>query len=118
MDTSLFPDTPPTNETEHILQDLNLQAFPSAPYARVDDILVHAQFSTKCRPHGYRALHPKTAGDSTGLTEKDALDISNIIKLEINHDKPTKAECQVAAMDIWCQFDKFFLEEDLPIIEQ
>jgi hypothetical protein len=28
------------------------------------------------RPHGYRALHPKTAGDSTGLTEKDALDIS------------------------------------------
>jgi hypothetical protein len=48
MDTSLFPDTPPTNETKRILQDLNLQAFPSAPYARVDDILVHAQFSTKC----------------------------------------------------------------------
>jgi hypothetical protein len=115
---SLFPEGPPMDGIERILQDLNLQAFPSLSYARVDDILVHALFATKRRPFGYRALHPETAGGSTGLTDNDAMGISNIIVSEIQHGHPTKEECKAAAMAIWFKFDKFFLEEDLPIIEQ
>jgi hypothetical protein len=99
---NLFPEGPPMNGIECILQDLNLQAFPSSLYAHADDILVHALFAIKCRPFGYRALHPETARGCTGLTNDDAMDISNIIVSEIQHNYPTKEECKAVAMVIWC----------------
>ncbi|KAF8496370.1 hypothetical protein F5888DRAFT_1804059 [Russula emetica] len=111
------PDGPPTDKIERTFQTLNLEAFPSSSYAHVDDILVRALFATKHCPHGYRALHPKTAGDDTGLIDKDAISISKIIKSEIKHDHPTKEDCKVAAMHIWCQYHSFLLKEDLPIIK-
>jgi hypothetical protein len=115
---SFFPDGPPTNEVERTFHDLNLQAFPCTSYARVDDILVHALFSTKRRPYGPRALRLEAAGDGAGLTDKGAMAISDVITSEIRRDCPTKEECKVAAMQIWCQFHEFLLEVDLPIIEQ
>jgi hypothetical protein len=39
---SLYPDGPPTHDVEVLIHKLNLQAFPSSSYARVDDILVYA----------------------------------------------------------------------------
>jgi len=85
--TSFFPDGEPTNEIEHIFQALNLKAFPCSSYARVDDILVCALFSTKHRPYSYRALQLEAAGDDTlaGLTDKDIMAISKIITSEIEH---------------------------------
>jgi len=116
---SFFPEGPPTDEIERTCHALNLEAFPSSSYAHVDDILVYALFATKLRPHSYRALRPATAGNDTGLTDKDAtMTISKIITSEINHDHPTKEECKVVAMNIWIQFHEFFMEGDLPIIEQ
>jgi hypothetical protein len=115
---SLFPEGPPTNGIERAFHALSLEAFPSSQYARVDDILVHALFSTKRRPHGYRALHPTTAGNDTGLTNDNADAISQIIMSDIDREHPTKEECKVAAMNILIQFHEFFIEGDLPIIQQ
>jgi hypothetical protein len=127
---SLFPDGPPTNTIERIFHTLNLEAFPSSSYAHVDDILVHALFATKCCPHGYRALHPKPAGDSRSLqvTDKDTINIAKIINSEIKwHNYPSSAlaeikleeDCGAVAMNILKNFPQLFNEDsDLSIIKQ
>lgn len=115
---SLFPDGDPHSDFEALIHTLNLEAFPSSEYARVDDILVSALFETKRRPRYYRALLPATAGDSKDITKEEAIDISNIIRGEISHDHPTQDQCEAAAVKIMRNHDKHFVEEDLGIIKQ
>jgi hypothetical protein len=130
--TSLFPEGPPKDEIERIFWALNLEAFPSSPYAHVDNILVHVLFATKHRPQSYRALHPETAGDNTlaGLTNEDALAISKIITSNLNTNLTQaadrllelKEQCKVTALEIWCRFHWLWpasdSEKSLSIINQ
>jgi hypothetical protein len=115
---SLFPEGPPANDLEVLIHSLNLQAFPSSAYARVDDILVYALFSTKRSPNYYRALLPATAGDGIDITRDEAISISNIVRAEVSHDEPTKEQCQVAASKISKIHRNILLEQDVPIFEQ
>jgi hypothetical protein len=115
---NLYPDGPPTHDVEVLIHKLNLQAFPSSSYARVDDILVYALFATKKRPHYYRALLPATASDHRDITDEEALSISNIVRKEVSHDNPSREECELAAFEISCRHHQLLLEEDLPIVEQ
>jgi hypothetical protein len=92
---SLYPEGPPTNDFEHLMHMLNLQAFSSSSYIRVDDILVHALFTSKCHQRSYRAFLPAMAGDNTDISNEEAISISNVIRNEISHDNPTKEQCGV-----------------------
>lgn len=59
--TSVYPDGPPSGGLEVVLARLNLEAFPAAEYARVDDLLVYSLFATKSHPNSYRAWIPVRA---------------------------------------------------------
>lgn len=118
---SSFPEGPPSNAIENIFHALNKEAFPSSSYARVDDILVHALFATKCRPHGYRALHPEPAGDSIiglQITDQDTINIAKIINSGIKLEE-LQENCDAVAINILKNFPHLFHEDsDLPIIKQ
>jgi hypothetical protein len=129
---SLFPEGPPTNPIEKIFHALNLEAFQSTSYARVDDILVHALFATKSRPHSYRALHPEPAGDSSTslqVTDNDGINMAKIINAELKWnnnpldpalaDFTLKEDCNAVAIKILHAFPQLFhRDSDLPIIKQ
>lgn len=76
---SCYPDAPPSTEFERIVARLDLEAFPSSNFARIDDILTYALFATKRSPRNYRALVPTRAflEDHPPLTKTEALDINN-----------------------------------------
>jgi hypothetical protein len=117
-ESRLFPEEPPSNDFEHLIHDLNLQAFPSLSYARVDDILVFALFATK-RCHGhYRSLVPATSGERLTITMEVAISIANIIRLGVSCENPTMNECQATAMQLRSTHHNLFLMDDLSILEQ
>lgn len=115
---SLYPDGPPIHDVEITIHDLNMQGFSSSSYARVDDILVYALFATKHRAHCYKALLPATASEQRSVTDKEALSIANIVRQKISHSNPSKAECDLAALEISQSHQELLEEGDLPIIEQ
>jgi hypothetical protein len=116
--SSIFPEGPPGNELERLIERLNKQAFASSSYAQVDDILVYSLFATKHRAGNHRALVPLTAGDGPWMTRKEALSIANIIRLAISPDHPTEAECNAAAIQLWHEHRGLVAKEDLGIVEQ
>lgn len=115
---SLFPDGPPTNELERTLSQLNSQAFPGSPYARVDDILVQVLFRTKRDSKNYRALVPATAGNGTHLSNEVAIAAANILGKAISHDTPTVEQCKLAAFLVFVELHEHLHDEDLEIVEQ
>lgn len=76
---SCYPDAPPCTEFERIVAKLDLEAFPSSNFARIDDVLTYALFATKRSPRNYRALVPTRAflDGNPPLTKAEALDINN-----------------------------------------
>lgn len=115
---SLFPEGPPSNTLEHHIHSLNLVAFESAHYARVDDIIVAALFATKRCPQYYRALLPDTAGNDGGISPEQGISMAKIIQSTISGTCPTKDECDVAAMKLCSMDHPTLTAEDLKIVEQ
>jgi hypothetical protein len=118
IEMSLFPDGPPTTPIEHTFHSLNMKAFPHSSYALVDNIVVHARFSTKRRAHSTRAFLLQTTGDHTHLEKKDSLKICEIINSKIDPNYPTHAECETAAMDIQSHLHWLLTKEHIPILQQ
>jgi len=76
---SCYPDAPPSTEFEKMVAKLDLEAFPSSNFARIDDIPAYALFATKRSPRNYRALVPTRAflEDKPPLTKVEAVDINH-----------------------------------------
>jgi hypothetical protein len=116
--TSLYPDGPPIDELEILIKHLNMQAFPSSSYARVDDILVYSLFATKRRPGHCRALTPLMAGNGPEMTQEEAVAMANAIRLGISSDRPTKAECNATALELCSEHPTFLVKDDFNVVEQ
>ena len=86
----------------------------------MDNILIHALFAMKSRPHAHRAMQPKTVEGHTILTHKEALNVFKIIQSEpgIDHDYSTKEECKAVAINIQHYLPRLLHKEHLSIIEQ
>lgn len=92
---SSYPDGPPSTQLEEWVSELDKQSFPSADFARIDDIVVAALFASKRNPTFYRALLPARAFSEEGLAVPNdvALDICNIYTpaAKSSTDSPTVA---------------------------
>ena len=112
-DIPSYPDGAPVTEFENRIAILNQQAFPSALFAYMDDILVYALFASKRRQSSYRMWKPDTA------FQEGQLPISKEDGLKIRHIYGAYAGAIAnAAQALVTELPNVFNEENMPILQQ
>jgi hypothetical protein len=115
---SVYPEGLPDSEPERMFHALNLEAFTSKSYARVDDILVYSLFATKVRHRNYRALDPYPIGEQEKIGANNGRSIAKICFREIDAANPTWQACVDTAGVLKKEYPKLFLEQDSKIMSQ
>lgn len=123
-DVPMYPDGRACNDIERLISRLDLQSFPAAPYARVDDIIVYALFASKRHPNGYRSLRPATAMGNVGcaariVTDGQAMGICHIWNKRISRERDFDTHAvDTMVKEIVEIAAELFVPGDLPILKQ
>ena len=112
-----YPDTPPANKFEEEISQLNQEAFPTADFTRVDDIIFYSLFATKSQPN-YRALDPSPASLTRKVSSVQGAKIAATCVNGISQEMPTRQAVSIVTMGLVKDYPDLFFESDQPIIEQ
>jgi hypothetical protein len=114
---SWYPDSAPRTERERVIHQLNLQAFPIEPYAKLDDVLVFSLFATKRRSRSYRGFDPTPISGARSITAAEGIAIAQVCFEGISQAKPTLESCHNVAMQLQAVYPHVFKGETV-ILEQ
>jgi hypothetical protein len=114
---SCYPDSGPRTDRELVIHQLNLQAFPMAPYSKVDDALVFSLFATKRRPRSYRRFDPTAITGVRNITAAEGIAIAKVCFEGISQVNPTLESCHNVSVELQALYPHVF-EGETTIMDQ
>jgi hypothetical protein len=117
-ETSCYPDNAPATNFEQMVATLDSEAYPSARYAAVDDVVVYAFFKKKKDSNYHNQLQLKRLGSGAFPTQEEGLAISKMCNSQISHNNPGLDECQQVAEEIYRLYPNLFEADDVGILRQ
>jgi hypothetical protein len=112
-----YPEGEPISQFEKAIAELNKMAFPSSPYAAVDDVLVFSLFASKRKGSHLRSLQPVPSSSVRSITPEEGIAIRNECNA-IPRENPTIDDCGRVARRVCMQFPHIIPQSSLPVFSQ